>query len=207
MFTKPQFGSQFTSHFIQDIAYRKIQSVVSNLIEAGLLRGIYGTKEYVLNNPHTNEIGISFTGAFGGRLSYSFGIISDCYGNLGLIGTPSYLGGGTPSASLSGYSTWTTAPQINSTDETVSVGGSMGLFTASPSVGIDLLGLVDSKTGEVFYGYSTNIGFSIWPEGVPVEMHGSYASNDVDEEKLAFQLMVNLVDIVCREDKESEDSR
>ena len=86
----------------------------------------------------------------------------------------------------------------------VSVGGSAGAFTISPSVGADFIGLVDSKTGQVYYGYSTNTGVSILPAGVPVEMHGSYSSNNIDEEKLAFQMMVNLVDVVSGKNREGE---
>lgn len=165
----------------EEPSYLFLQPVLTNVIEAGLLRDEYGTVDYVLNNPHTNESGISISGAFGGYMSGSLGIISDCYGNIALTLSPGF-GGGTPGATFGGYSTWTNAPRVEDIKEwSTSVGGSFGIPGTPMSLGADIVSFCSTRTGETYYGISTNAGVSIWPAGVPAEMHGNASYTAVHE--------------------------
>ena len=152
-----------------------LQPVMATLIKAGLLERKYIGKEYILNNSHTNEVGISVSGAFGLRASGSIGIAADGYGNIGVVlsGSP-LLGGGTPTASASLYSTTTNAPTIDFlSGKSTQVGGSVGV------VGVDVVGFFNPEMEKAYYGVSTSLGVSLGP----VEMHGSVEFSTVKHMK------------------------
>ena len=171
-----------------------LQPVIANLIEAGLLRKEYGTEEYILNNPHTNEVGISISGAFGAHASGSIGVATDCYGNIGIV-ISGGGGAGTPSASAGMYSAITNAPQIDYLRGTsTQVGGSVavGPPAAKMSAGVDVMGFYCPQTGETYYGISTNVGVTVTPAFAPIsaEMHGNISTSFVlDLKKLWENLL------------------
>ena len=156
-----------------------LQPVMATLIKAGLLEREYNGKEYILNNPHTNEVGISVSGALGVRASGSIGIAADCYGNYGIVlsGSP-FLSGGTPSASAAVYSTITNAPTIDFlAGQSIQIGGSVG------PIGVDIVGFFNVETEEAYYGISTSLGVSLGP----AEMHGSVDFSTVKHMKELFE--------------------
>lgn len=171
-----------------------LQPVVANLIEAGLLTKEYQTRDYIMNNPHTNEVGISISGAFGARASYSIGIAADCYGNIGIICTPG-LGGGTPSASVGMYSSWTNAPHIDKlSGESVQLGGSVGAgFLAGASIGADVIGFYNKEENKAYYGFSSSVGVTVVPALLPVsaEGHGDVSYSTIKN-------MINLLDVLAQ---------
>jgi len=154
-----------------------LQPIMATLVKAGLLEKKYEGKEYVLNNPHTNEVGISVSGALGARASGSVGIAADCYGNIGIV-LSGGGGTGTPNASVGVYSTRTNAPQIDLlSGKSVQIGGAVG------PVGVDVVGFCNPNSGEAYYGISTNVGMSL----VSADLHASIEHSTVINMKDLFE--------------------
>ena len=98
-----------------------LQPVITNLIEAGLLANEYQTQDYIMNNPHTNEVGISLSGARGLYGGGTMSLAADCYGNIAIMHSNDY-GAGTPSASAAIFHSRTNAPLVKNL-EGLSVAG------------------------------------------------------------------------------------
>jgi len=141
-----------------------IKGFVGNLIKTvdQKLTTLYSSKE-----SGTSTVGINGSAAFGISGSISVGVTFDNQGHIGLIITGA-LGGGTPSAALSGFVTSTTAPDIfKQRGFGMQTGGSVTLLGAT--VGYEHSMFQDSDTGEVYQGKTVmgGPGGPLW-----AELHG-----------------------------------
>ena len=169
-----------------------LQPIITNLIEAGLLANEYQTQEYIMNNPHTNEVGISLSGAGGLYGGGTISLAADCYGNIAIMHSNDY-GAGTPGASAAIFHSRTNAPLVeNLQGLSVAVGGSGG---PNFSLGADVIGFCNPDTGEAYYGWSVSGGISLWPVGVPAELHGKVSYTTIEH-------MVSLMDMLYPEKEE-----
>ena len=166
-----------------------LQPIITNLIEAGMLSREYKTQDYVMNNPHTNEVGITLTGAMGVSGGGTISLAADCYGNIAIMHSNDY-GAGTPGASAGIFHSKTNAPFVEYLQGmSVAVGGSGG---AGFSLGADVIGFCNPDTGEAYYGWAMSGGLSLWPAGVPVEMHGKVSYTTIEN-------MISLMDVIYPE--------
>ena len=179
-----------------------LQPIITNLLEAGLLANKYETQDYVMNNPHTNEVGISVSASAGKQKGGTFSISADCYGNVAIMHSPEK--GFNTTADISGgvVHTRTNAPlAIYHEGESTSRGGSVSIPLADVplevSAGADVVAFCNPYTGEAYTGLSMNGSISLWSIAVPGELHEKTT-------KTTIKRMIQLMDEIYPEEGRNE---
>ncbi|MBC8533597.1 hypothetical protein [Yeguia hominis] len=122
----------------------------------------------------TIGIGCGGSAAAGAKVDGNVGCVVDSQGNFGDFASGG-IGGGTPSASVSGYIQITNAPSVDKlAGQAYQVGGSAWI------IGLEILVIPDKDTGEVYYGVNLGVSFGPLPE-----VHG----------ETSFTAMSNVINI------------
>ena len=185
---------------LRDPTIMLLQPIAANLIKAKLLANKYQTQNYVMNNPHTNEIGVSYTVTAGKQIGESVSLAADCYGNVAIMYSKDKGVSTTVDISGGAFHTKTDSPLVKYLEGiSAARGGSVSLPTApvDTSLGTDIVAFCNPYTGKRYYGLSVNGSISLVPINIPMELHDKTTETTIAH-------MIQLMDEIYPEEGRDE---